>query len=192
MFKVGHPAPHFTCEAVIDNAITKVSLSDLGNTFKLLFFYPLDFTFVCPTELHALQEKLAEFTKRNTQVLAISVDSAYSHLSWLNTPKTAGGIQGISYPLLSDLSKNIARDYGVLNEEAGVALRAVFLIDKNNIIQHATINNLSLGRNIDEYIRLVDALNHVQTHGEVCPAGWSEGKPAMKATQAGLRSYFGS
>jgi peroxiredoxin (alkyl hydroperoxide reductase subunit C) len=192
MIFVGQKAPDFTCDAVVDGQLKKVSLHDFDKQYKLIFFYPLNFTFVCPTELHALQAHLADFKERNTQVLAVSVDSQYSHLSWLTTPKSNGGIEGVSFPLLSDLTKTIARDYGVLNEAAGVALRGVFLLDKDNVVQHATINNLALGRNISEFVRLVDALHHVETVGEVCPADWQAGKKGMTATPAGVRSYFSS
>ena len=191
MLKIGHQAPSFTCQAVVNNQLKHVSLNDFQGKYKLLFFYPLNFTFVCPTELHALQDSLDEFEKRNTQVLALSVDSAHSHLAWLATPKNRGGIEEITFPLLSDLTKKISQDYGVLNDEVGVALRGVFLIDKNNVLQHATVNNLSLGRNIAELIRLVDALTHVENHGEVCPADWTSGKKAMKASRDGLKEYFG-
>lgn len=190
MLKIGHRIPDFTCDAVVNNQITQISSLDYQNSYKLLFFYPLDFTFVCPTELHALQDNIEEFAKRNTQVLAISVDSVYSHLSWLATPKSVGGIQGVSYPLISDIKKTLASSFGVLNEEKGIALRGVFLVDKNNVLQYAAINNLGLGRSISELIRLVDALAHVEQNGEVCPANWNIGKPAMKATGAGLKEYF--
>lgn len=192
MVLIGQQAPDFTCEAVVDGQLKKVSLHDFSNQYKLIFFYPLNFTFVCPTELHALQEHLAAFKERNTQVLAVSVDSQYSHLSWLAMPKTLGGIEGITYPLLSDLNKTIARSYGVLNEGAGVAFRGVFLLDKANVVQHASINNLALGRNINEFVRLVDALQYVEKSGDVCPADWQSGKKAMKATSDGVRTYFSS
>ncbi len=192
MVIIGQQAPAFACDAIVNGQIKHVTLADFNNQYKLLFFYPLNFTFVCPTELHALQAALPLFEARDTAVLAISVDSPYSHLSWLNTPKSTGGIEGISFPLLSDINKTMARSYGVLNETAGVALRGVFLLDKNNVVQHASINNLALGRNIDEFVRLVDALRHVETAGEVCPAGWHEGKKGMKATQEGLKTYFES
>jgi len=190
MIRIGSQAPSFSCQAVINNQIQKISLSDFDGQYKLLFFYPLDFTFVCPTELHALQHHLTEFEKRNVQVLAISIDSVFSHLSWLQTPKNQGGIEGISYPLLSDIKKTIAQDYDVLNQEEGIAFRGAFLIDKNNVIQYAAINNLPLGRNIHELVRLVDALVHIESNGEVCPANWTTGDKAMKATQAGLKEYF--
>ena len=192
MVIIGQQAPAIACEAVVNGEIKHITLADFNNQYKLLFFYPLNFTFVCPTELHALQAMLPAFTERNTAVLAISVDSPYSHLSWLNTPKNTGGIAGISYPLLADINKTIARSYGVLNETAGVALRGVVLLDKNNVVQHVSINNLALGRNISEFVRLVDALKHVETAGEVCPADWHEGAKGMKATQEGLKSYFGA
>jgi len=190
MVLIGQQAPAFSCEAVIDGTIKRVSLADFADQYKLLFFYPLNFTFVCPTELHAMQEHLADFNARNTQVLAVSVDSVYSHLSWLNTPKQQGGIQGVTFPLLSDLNKTVAREYGVLNDQAGVALRGVFLLDKTNTVQHASINNLALGRNMSELVRLVDALKHVESYGEVCPANWQAGKKGMKATAEGVRAYF--
>ncbi len=191
MVTIGKQAPNFQCEAVVNGEIKTVSLTAFKDTYKLLFFYPLDFTFVCPTEMHALQARLAEFTNRNVVVLAASVDSVYSHLSWLQTPKAKGGIEGIEYPLLSDLTKQIARDYGVLDEEAGVALRGVFLIDRNNIVQYSAVHNLSLGRNVGELIRVVDALAHVELHGEVCPANWTPGEKSMKPTTEGLKEYFG-
>ena len=191
MLQVGKKAPDFVCSAVINNHIKQVSLSDHPTAYKLLFFYPLDFTFVCPTELHALQENSEAFAQRNVVVMGISVDSVHSHLSWLSVPKSRGGIEGISYPLLSDLTKSIARSYEVLNEEIGVALRGVFLLDKENVIQYAAVHNLSLGRNISELLRVVDALIHVEQYGEVCPADWSVGKKAMKPTSAGVQEYFG-
>jgi peroxiredoxin (alkyl hydroperoxide reductase subunit C) len=187
---IGKRAPQFLCNAVIDGNIKQVSLDDFGSSYKLLFFYPLNFTFVCPTEMHALEAAEKEFNARNTQVIAISVDSAHSHLAWLQTPRAKGGIEGISYPILSDLTKEIARAYGVLNEDLGIAFRGVFLLDENNIVHHASINNLPLGRNINEYLRLVDALRFYKKNGEVCPANWTPGERTMKPTQEGLSSYF--
>ena len=190
MITIGTQAPAFSCEAVVNKQIKHVSLTDFDGSYKLLFFYPLDFTFVCPTELHALQENLHEFKQRGVEVLAISVDSAHAHLAWLNTPKNRGGIEGITYPLLADITKSIARDFGVLNEQAGVALRGTFLLDKKNVMQHATVNNLSLGRSVSELLRIIDALMHVEKAGEVCPANWESGKKAMLPTQEGLKQYF--
>ncbi|MCK4934667.1 MAG: peroxiredoxin, partial [Simkaniaceae bacterium] len=156
----------------------------------VFFFYPLDFTFVCPTELIAFQEKLEEFSKRNCQVIGCSVDSPYSHLAWIKTPRNKGGIEGITYPLVSDLQKTISKDYQVLNEEEGVAYRGLYLIDKKGVIRHLLINDLPLGRSVDEVLRLLDALIFFEVNGEVCPANWHAGEKTMKPTQEGLAEYF--
>lgn len=190
MAMIGKKAPEINATAVISGELVPVSLTHFAGKYKLLFFYPLDFTFVCPTEMHALQEKLAEFEKRNVQVLGISVDSVFSHLSWLNTPRSHGGIAGVQYPLVSDIHKKIARDYGVLNEEVGVAYRGVFLIDQDDVIQYEAVNNLQFGRNMDELIRVVDAVQYAQVHGEVCPANWQPGEKTMTPSQQGLKNYF--
>ena len=190
MLSVGKRAPDINGEAVINGAIKHFNLSSLHGKYKLLFFYPLDFTFVCPTELHALQDRLEDFTKRNVEVIAVSVDSVYSHLAWLEVPRSKGGIAGISYPMIGDITKSIARDYGVLHEELGVALRGVFLLDQDNVVQYAAINNLALGRNVAELVRVIDALIHVQQVGEVCPANWEVNQKAMKPNAAGLKEYF--
>ena len=184
-------APDFKAEAVVDGEFKTVSLEDYKGKYVVLFFYPLDFTFVCPTELHAFQERLSEFESRNTQVIGVSVDSKFSHYAWLNTPKSKGGIEGVKYPLVADLTKEISKNYGVLLEDAGVALRGLFLIDREGIVRHITINDLPLGRNIDEVLRLIDALQYTEEHGEVCPANWEKGKKAMKPSQDGLEEYFG-
>jgi peroxiredoxin (alkyl hydroperoxide reductase subunit C) len=191
MLQIGCKVPDFSCDAIKNGSIVKYNLYDNSEKYKLLFFYPLNFTFVCPTELHALQEEAAEFQKRNVEVLSISVDSPYSHLAWLNTPKTQGGIKGVTITMLSDITKAISRQYGVLCEEQGIAFRGVFLIDKNNILQFFSVNNLPLGRNISEIIRLVDALLHVEKHGMVCPVNWTLEKNSMSPTQKGLSEYFG-
>lgn len=189
---VGKKAPHFKASAVANGHINEnFSLDLFEGKYVILFFYPLDFTFVCPTELHAFQEKLGEFEKRGAQVIGCSVDSHFSHLAWVNTPKAKGGIEGVTYPLVADLNKNIARDYQVLDEEAGIALRGLFLMDKQGIIRHQLVNDLPLGRNVDEAIRLLDALIFHEEHGEVCPANWQKGKKSMKPTQEGLVTYFG-
>lgn len=190
MITVGKVAPFFSCDVAIEQNIKKMSLDDFRDSYKLIFFYPLDFTFVCPTELHALQDNREEFLKRNTEIVGVSVDSAYTHLAWLDVPRNKGGICGVKFPLVADITKSISRAYGVLNEDEGVALRGTFLLDKNNVVQYAAINNLPLGRNIAELLRIIDALAHVEEQGEVCPANWSAGKPAMKANSAGLREYF--
>lgn len=187
---VGKQAPEISCQAIIDGSIENISLCDFKDKYKVLFFYPLDFTFVCPTELHAFQDSLKEFKKRNAVILGISVDSIYSHQAWLQQPKSKGGIQGVTYLLLSDITKSISRNYNVLDEEQGVAYRALFLIDKKDIIQSMQINNLSLGRNIKEVLRLLDAIIFVEKHGEVCPANWEPGKKGLKASYAGVVDYF--
>lgn len=190
MIKIGKQAPDFSCEAVVNGQIKHISLADYSGGYKLLFFYPLDFTFVCPTELHALQDNLEQFKQRNVQVLAISVDSAHTHMAWLNTPKISGGIQGVTFPVLSDIHKSIAKNYDVLNEEVGISLRGVFLLDEKNVVQYASINNFALGRNVSELLRVVDSLTHVEKHGEVCPANWNVGDRAMTATREGVVKYF--
>jgi peroxiredoxin 2/4 len=187
---VNKPAPDFTAPAVVNKEFQDITLSSFrGKKNVVLFFYPLDFTFVCPTELHAFQEKLKEFKAKNTEVLAVSVDSKFSHLAWLNTSHEDGGIEGVTYPVISDIHKTISRDFDVLHED-GVALRATFLIDKKGIVRQQTVNDLPLGRNIDEMLRLVDALAFHEKHGEVCPANWTEGKKGMRADQQGLKDYF--
>ena len=192
MSLVGKKAPDFTAKAVVKGEIVnEFKLSNLQGKYVVLFFYPLDFTFVCPTEIHAFQEKLSAFAERNTEVVGVSTDSHFSHLAWLNTPKAVGGIQGVEYPLVADFNKTIARDYDVLIEDAGVALRGLFLIDQNGVVQHSVVNNLPLGRNIDEAVRMVDALQYTEKHGEVSPANWNQGEKAMKATQDGLKTFFG-
>lgn len=191
---VGKPAPDFKSNAVINGEIVpNFTLSQFkGKKDVILFFYPLDFTFVCPTELHAFQAKLSEFEKRGVQVIGCSVDSHFSHLAWLNTPKAEGGIKGVAYPIVSDLSKTIASNYDVLVDGAGIAYRGLFLIDKNGTVRHQVVNDLPLGRSVDEALRMVDALQFHEKHGEVCPANWHEGEKSMKPTQAGLKTYFGS
>lgn len=192
MLSVGKKAPDINCEAVVNGTIKHFNLSSIHGKYKLLFFYPLDFTFVCPTELHALQDRLADFIKRNVEIIGISVDSVYAHQAWLAVPRHKGGIEGVAYPLLGDVTKKVSRDYGILNEELGVALRAVFLLDKDDVVQYASVNNLSLGRNISELLRVVDALTHVQRVGEVCPANWDVAQKAMKPNADGLKEYFAS
>ena len=189
---VGKPAPEFNVKAVVNGGeiVDSYTLSSLRGKYVLLFFYPLDFTFVCPTELHAFQEKLAEFEKRNVQVLGCSVDSWHSHVAWLNTPKALGGIQGVTYPILSDFHKTISRDYDVLKESLGASYRGLFLIDKAGIVKHQLVNDTDLGRSIDEAVRMVDALQHTEKYGEVCPANWKSGDEAMKASRASVVEYF--
>ncbi len=187
---VTKPAPDFKAQAVMpDNSFEDLQLSSFKGKYVLLFFYPLDFTFVCPTELIAFDRKLDEFKKRDTEVIAVSVDSAFSHLAWKSTPLKEGGIGNVQYPIVSDLTKQISRDFGILFNES-IALRGLFLIDKTGIVRHAVINDLSLGRSIDEALRMVDALQFHEKYGEVCPANWKPGEDGMKATQEGVASYL--
>lgn len=188
---VGKQAPEFKAKAVVDGKILEdFTLSSFHGKNVVLFFYPLDFTFVCPTELHAFQEKLPEFEKRNTVVIGCSIDSVFSHLAWLNTPKSKGGIEGVKYPLISDINKTIAKDFDVLIASEGIAYRGLFLIDDRGVVRHQVVNDLPLGRSVDEALRMVDALEFFKTHGEVCPANWKIGKPTMKPSQVGLEKYF--
>lgn len=187
---VGKKAPYFEAEAVVGKDFKTLTLNDFKGKYVCLFFYPLDFTFVCPTEIHAFADRVQEFRKRNCEIVACSVDSKFSHLAWLNTPRKQGGIEGVNFPILSDMHKTIARSYGTLFEDAGIAFRGTFLIDKNGVIQYAAVNNLALGRNVDEVLRLVDAVQFTEEHGEVCPAGWNKGQEGMKASDDGLKTWF--
>lgn len=187
---VGSNAPDFVLPAAIHGEASMVSLKDLRGKYVVLFFYPKDFTYVCPTELLAFQDALQEFASRNAVVLGCSVDSVDSHLRWLQSPRSEGGIQGISYPLLSDETKQVSKDYGVLLESEGLSLRGTFLIDREGIIRHAVINDLPLGRSVDEEIRTLDALMFFEANGLVCPAHWKPGDRAMAPTQEGLKEYF--
>ncbi|WP_456433914.1 redoxin domain-containing protein [Thermosulfuriphilus sp.] len=190
MTLVTKEAPDFTAEAVMpDNSFSKVTLSSYRGKYVILLFYPLDFTFVCPTEILAFDKKLEEFKKRNCEVLGISVDSVYSHFAWKMTPVDKGGIGNIQYPLVSDLSKGISRSYGILFDES-VSLRGLFLIDKEGIVRHELVNDLPLGRSVDEALRILDALQFFEAHGEVCPADWHPGEEAMKPSPEGVAEYL--
>ena len=183
-------APNFKAKAVMaDNSIKEISLSDYRGKYVILFFYPLDFTFVCPTEIVAFNKKIDSFKKKNTEVLGVSVDSHFSHLAWKETPLEKGGIGNIQYPLVADLKKTISQSYGVLFDEA-IALRGLFLIDTKGIVRHALVNDLPLGRNVDEALRMVDALQYHEKNGEVCPANWKEGEEAMKADAKSTGAYL--
>ncbi len=189
---VGKEAPDFTADAVVNGELkSNFKLSDFRGKYVVFFFYPLDFTFVCPTELHSFQEKLEEFRRLNCEVIACSVDSKHTHLAYVNTKKAEGGIEGVKYPIVADITKSIAKDYDVLIPQAGIALRGSFLIDKQGIVRHQTVNDLPLGRNISEYLRLLEALQFTEEHGEVCPANWKKGEKSMKESRAGLKTYFG-
>lgn len=187
---VGKKAPEWQGKAVIENRVETISLKKYPKRYKVLFFYPSDFTYVCPTELHAFEEAQKEFLDRNTQVIACSTDTIESHKRWLATPKSAGGIAGISYPIIADTNKALAKKFDVIDISTGRALRGTFIIDQNNIIQSALINNMSIGRNIEEILRIIDAIQFAEQHGEVCPANWHKGLPALKPTQEGITRYF--
>lgn len=190
MLQPTQKAPDFKATAVVNGQFKEVSLSDYKGKNVVLFFYPLDFTFVCPTEILGFSDRVEEFRKKNTEVIGVSIDSHFSHLAWINTPREQGGIAGLGYPLVADTTKAIARDYGVLKEDEGIAFRGLFLIDKNGTLQHMVINNLPLGRSVDEALRMVDALTHFETHGEVCPIDWKPGKDAMVADPEKSKTYF--
>lgn len=208
MTLVNQKAPTFKAKAVINgDSIVDFHFGDcIGKGYIVFFFYPKDFTFVCPTELHAFQAKLPEFEARNTQVIACSPDSEFAHYTWLNMPKEQGGIQGVTYPIVADTNKDIAFSYEVLlgrtwsdwdsteqkysYEGERIPFRGLFVIDKRGIIQHETINNMSLGRNVDEVLRVIDALQHVERYGEVCPANWHKGADAMKPDFPSTAEYL--
>ena len=190
---VGKSAPDFTATAVLgSNEITDITFSKVTKgKYAVVFFYPLDFTFVCPSELIAFDHRLEEFKKRNVEVLGVSIDSQFSHLAWKNTPVEKGGIGKVGYTLVADIKHEIAKAYDV-ESAGGVAFRGSFLVDKNGVVQHQVVNNLPLGRNIDEMLRMVDALQFTEEHGEVCPAGWSKGKAGMNASTEGVAKYLAS
>jgi peroxiredoxin (alkyl hydroperoxide reductase subunit C) len=189
--QVTQSAPSFSTTAVMpDNTFNdNFALADYKGQYVVLFFYPLDFTFVCPSEIIAFDDKLLEFKSRNCQVIGASVDSHFTHLAWKNTPRVEGGIGNIQYPLVSDLTKSIATDYEVLLGD-GIALRGLFLIDKDGLLRHKLVNDLPLGRNVDEALRVLDALQFTEEHGEVCPANWNKGDEAMKPTAEGVAEYL--
>ena len=190
-FLVTKDAPDFKATAVLADGSfdEQFSLSALRGKYVVLFFYPLDFTFVCPSEILAFDKKLAEFEERNCAVVGVSVDSPYTHAAWRRTTVADGGIGEICFPLVSDMSRNIARSYGILLDEE-VALRGLFLIDREGVVRHAVVNDLPLGRNVDEAVRMVDALRFHEERGEVCPANWKKGGEGMKPTTAGVIDYL--
>ena len=189
--RVGQKAPDFTATAVVDQEFKEISLSKYRGKYVVLFFYPLDFTFVCPTEITAFSDRHADFSSKNTEVLGVSVDSQFSHLSWIQTPRNQGGLGDINYPLVSDLKKEIATAYNVLDDAEGVALRGLFIIDPDGVIMHSTINNLPVGRNVDETLRVLQAFQYVQSNpDEVCPANWTPGEATMKPDPVGSKEYF--
>ena len=190
MSLVTKEAPDFTAQAVMpDNSFAELRLSSQRGKYVVLFFYPLDFTFVCPSEIIAFDAALAKFEAKGAAVIGVSVDSHFTHLAWKNTPRDQGGIGQIQYPLVADLNKNISREYGVLFDES-IALRGLFLIDKEGIVRHALVNDLPLGRNVGEALRILDALRFHEEHGDVCPANWREGEEAMTPTAEGVAKYL--
>ncbi len=189
---VSKKAPDFTAKAVMgDNEIRSFTLSEeIKGKYAVIFFYPLDFTFVCPSELIAFDHRLDEFKKRGVEVIGVSIDSEYTHLAWKNTPVEKGGVGQLRYPMVADIKHEICRAYDVEFAEAGVAFRGSFLIDKAGVVRHQVVNDLPLGRNVDEMLRMVDALQFTEEHGEVCPAGWNKGKAGMKGSTAGVAEYL--
>lgn len=189
---IGKTAPDFSVQAVVDGEVKNISLQDYRGKYVILFFYPKDFTYVCPTELHAFQDSLEEFENRGAQVIGCSVDDLGTHQRWLKTDKKAGGVKGISYPLISDTTHELSKLYNVLDSQSGLSFRGSFLIDKDGIIRHMVVNDLPLGRSIDEELRVLDALIFFENHGLVCPANWQQGQRAMAPNEEGLKEYFGT
>nr|YP_010873194.1 2-Cys peroxiredoxin [Nemalion vermiculare]WGV34383.1 2-Cys peroxiredoxin [Nemalion vermiculare] len=188
--KVGKPAPNFSATAVYDQEFLPIQLTEYLGKYVVLFFYPLDFTFVCPTEITAFSDQYERFKKINTEILGISVDSEYSHLAWLQTDRSAGGLGDLNYPLVSDLKKEISSSYNVLSDQ-GVALRGLFIIDKQGVIQHSVVNNLAFGRSVDETYRTLQAIQYVQSHpDEVCPADWQPGQKTLVPDPIKSKEYF--
>ncbi len=185
------PAPDFTATAVLgNNEIKDITFSEFTRgKYVVVFFYPLDFTFVCPSELIAFDHRLAEFTQRGVEVIGVSIDSQFTHLAWKNTPVNKGGIGQVKYTLVADVKHEIAKAYDV-ELDGGVALRGSFLIDKGGIVRHQVVNDLPLGRNVDEMLRMIDALQFTEEHGEVCPAGWNKGDAGMNASPEGVADYL--
>ena len=188
--RVGMQAPEFAATAVVDQEFKDIKLSQYKGKYVVLFFYPLDFTFVCPTEITAFSDRYSDFSSKNTEVLGVSVDSKFSHLAWIQTPRNEGGIGDINYPLVSDLKREICQSYNVLNSD-GEADRGLFIINPNGVIMHSTINKAPVGRNIDETLRILQAYQYVESHpDEVCPAGWTPGDKTMKEDPKGSKEYF--
>ena len=190
--QIGKPAPNFKCVAVVDGAFKEISLADYKGKYLVLFFYPLDFTFVCPTEIIGFSDRVEEFRSIGCEVVACSIDSEFSHLAWINTPRKQGGLGKMNIPIIADKTKDIAKRYGVLKEEDGIAFRGLFIIDEHGNLRQITINDLPVGRSVDETLRLVQAFQFTDKHGEVCPANWKPGKKTMKADPNQSKEYFDS
>jgi len=188
---IGKPAPDFEATAVVDGQFKKVRLGDFKGKYLVLFFYPLDFTFVCPTEIIAFSERSDEFRNLGCEVVGCSTDSEFSHFAWIQQPRKEGGLGEMKIPLIADPTHQIARDYGVLIEDQGVAFRGLFIIDGKGVLRQITINDLPVGRDVDEALRLVQAFQYTDKHGEVCPAGWKPGKPTIKPGVKESKEYFG-
>uniref|UniRef100_F6QQZ3 thioredoxin-dependent peroxiredoxin n=1 Tax=Ciona intestinalis TaxID=7719 RepID=F6QQZ3_CIOIN len=188
--QISKPAPDWEGTAIVDGEIKTIKLGDYKGKYLIFFFYPLDFTFVCPTEIIAFSDRVAEFKKINAEVVAASVDSHFTHLAWLNTHRSEGGLGKLNIPLLSDLTHKISRDYGVLLEDLGHTLRGLFIIDPKGILRQITMNDLPVGRSVDETLRLVQAFQHTDEHGEVCPAGWEPGKDTIIPDPKDKLKYF--
>jgi len=188
--QVQKPAPAFKAQAVVGGQFKEVSLEDYKGKYLVVYFYPLDFTFVCPTEIIAFSDRIQEFQDINCEVVGVSTDSHFSHLAWINQPRKQGGLGGLNYPLVSDFNKNISRDFGVLIEEAGIALRGLFIIDPEGVVRQMSINDLPVGRSVDETLRLIKAFQFVEKHGEVCPANWQPDAPTIKPTPTDSLEYF--
>jgi peroxiredoxin 2/4 len=186
---IGRPAPAFCLEAVQGGEFRTIKLSDYRGKWLIVFFYPLDFTFVCPTEICAFSDRAGVFREFGAEIVGVSIDSKFSHYAWTQQPRSDGGIQGLTFPLLSDINKQMSRDYGVLSDE-GVALRGLFLIDPDGVLQHATINNLPVGRSVEETLRVLQAFQYVREHGEVCPANWEPGRRTMIPDVHDAKAYF--
>jgi len=185
---VTQPAPAFAQPAVVDGQFKDIKLDDFKGKYLVLFFYPLDFTFVCPTELIAFSDRIDEFKAIGAEVVGVSTDSKFSHLAWINTPRKEGGLGGLKYPLMADFNKVVSKDYGVLLEDAGIALRGLFIIDESGTVRSMTVNDLPVGRSVDETLRIIKAFQFVAKHGEVCPAGWTPGADTIDPANAG--KYF--
>lgn len=190
MLQPATKAPEFAGKAVVDGRIKDISLSDYKGKYVVLLFYPADFTFVCPTEIIAFSERAEEFKKEGCEVIAVSTDSEFTHLAWTNTPRESGGLGKMNIPLLADRTQVISTAYGVLKADEGVAFRGLFIVDGNGVLRQITINDLPVGRDVDETLRLVQAFKFTDEHGEVCPAGWRKGKRSMKATKEGVSKYL--
>ncbi|KAG0169270.1 C-terminal domain of 1-Cys peroxiredoxin [Apophysomyces sp. BC1034] len=188
--QVQKPAPEFTAPAVVNGEFKDISLSDYKGKYVVFFWYPMDFTFVCPTEIIAFSDRIKEFEALDTVVIGASTDSEFSHLAWINTERKQGGLGEMKIPLLADKTKKIARDYGVLIEEEGIALRGLFIIDPKGTVRQITINDLPVGRSVDETLRLVEAFKFTDEHGEVCPAGWQKGSKTIKPDVQKSKEYF--